>query len=171
MDDLVEQTEKASNKLLHLTSTLASALRNEEDLSVDGPAVDKICPWTNAFALTNTVRLNFDAKDAKGTPVTPEGILKQVLLSSGSSSTVTAAAGIIKSACGIVGMAGVGKTVALQRLAHDKDVRFRFSDGIFFMCDSRTCEDLGDDRREIHCRSHWKLYLLTRRCGLRHALV
>ncbi len=136
MDDLVAQTEKASSKLLQLTSTLASALKIEnklENLAVVETAVDKFCPWTNSPALTDTVKLHFDAKDAEGAPITPEGILKQRVLSSDSSNTVSAAAGVMKSACGVVGMAGVGKTVALLGLAHDTDIRFRFPDGIFFM--------------------------------------
>ncbi len=68
-----------------------------------------------------------------GRPTTPEALLKQSVLSSDSSSTVTAATGVLKSAYGIVGMAGVGKTVALQGLAYDKDVRTRFPDGVLFM--------------------------------------
>ncbi len=47
MDDLVAQTEKASNKLLHLTSTLASALKIEgklENLTFVETAVDNSVP-------------------------------------------------------------------------------------------------------------------------------
>ncbi len=55
------------------------------------------------------------------------------MLSSDSSSTVTAAAGVLKSAYGIVGMAGVGKTVALRALAYDEDVQTRFPDGVLYM--------------------------------------
>ncbi len=55
------------------------------------------------------------------------------MLFSDSSGTVTAAAGVLKSAYGIVGMAGVGKTVALRGLAYDEDVRSRFPDGVVYM--------------------------------------
>ncbi len=65
--------------------------------------------------------------------MTPEGVLKQKVLCSMSSGTVTAAAGVLKEAYAAVGMAGVGKTIALQGLAGDRDIRDRFPDGILYM--------------------------------------
>ncbi len=136
MGNLDAEIERASNKLLHLTSTLASALKidgNLKNLSVVEKSVDKYSPWANAPALTGTVKLDFGAKDAEGNPSSPEGVLKDLVLSRDSSSSVTAAAGVMKSVYCITGMAGVGKTVALRGLAHDKYVRSRFPDGVIFM--------------------------------------
>ncbi len=48
-----------------------------------------------------------------------------------SSSTVTAAAGVM--AYGVVGMVGVGKAVALRGLSSDEGIRHRFSDDILFI--------------------------------------
>ncbi len=70
-------------------------------------------PRTNTSVLTDTVKLGFDAMDAEGRPTTSEAGLKQLVLSCDSSTTVTVAAGVLKSACGIVGMGGVDKAVAL----------------------------------------------------------
>ncbi len=143
MDAVDSQIKEASSKLLHLISILSSALKIEEhqavlvpkidNLRLAAPAKDVYVPRRNTPALTATVKLDFDAKDAEGMPATPEAILKQSVLSSDSSNTVTAATGVMKSAHCIVGMAGVGKTVALRGLAHDKDVRARFPHGIFYM--------------------------------------
>ncbi len=41
--------------------------------------------------------------------------------------------GVLNSAYGVVDMAGVGKTVALQGLAFDEDIQKHFSDGIHYM--------------------------------------
>ncbi len=124
MDALNEQMERASNKLLHLISVLSSALKVEEvlvpnidNLSLVAPNEGVFLPSTNTPALTDAVKLDFDAKDLEGNLCTPEGILKQHVLSRKSSGTVTAAAGVM--AYGEVGMAGVGKTVALLGLASD----------------------------------------------------
>ncbi len=131
MDALNTQMETASNKLLHLISVLSSALKVEEvlvpkidNLSLVSPTEDVFLPSTNTPALTDAVKLDFDAKDLEGNRCTPEGILKQHVLSSESSRNVTAAAGVM--VYGVVGMAGVGKTVALVGLASDREIRDRF---------------------------------------------
>ncbi len=46
---------------------------------------------------------------------------------------VIAAAGALSSAFGVAGMAGAGKTVALQGLASGEDIQKRISDGIQYM--------------------------------------
>ncbi len=135
--------EKASNQLLQLTLALGSSLKIQqhhdallskfENLAVVEPANDVYRPGTNTPGLAATVNLDFISQDEDGRPTTPEGTLKSSVLSSNSSNTVIVAAGVIQPACCIVGMAGVGKTVALQGLAHDEDVQRRFPDGIFFM--------------------------------------
>ncbi len=71
-------------------------------------------PVICALAVSHAVHLDFDSKDAQGEFATPEGVLKHEVLSSTSSATVTAAAGVLNRAFGVVGMAGVGKTIALQ---------------------------------------------------------
>ncbi len=63
------------------------------------------------------------------------------MLSSVSSAAVTLAAGALKPAHDVVGMAGVGKTIALQGLAGDKDVRSRFPDGIQYLSLGQTASD------------------------------
>ncbi len=84
-------------------------------------------------SFSHSVNLNFDGRDAGGQFVTPEGALKHKILSSISTETVTAATGKLNPAHGVVGMAGVGKTIALQGLASDKDIRHRFPDGIQYI--------------------------------------
>ncbi len=139
MDALGAKIEKASKQLPHLNSAL-SALKIEQVLApkIDTPSLAALTegvfvPRTNTPALTGTVKLNFGAKDTEWRPVTPEAILKQSVLSSDSSVTVTAANGVLKSACGVVGMADIGKTVALRGLAYDEDIRTRFPEGVLFM--------------------------------------
>ncbi len=134
---------EASNKLLHLAMGLAGALkvqehqdelaRKMENLRVVQTVKDVYRPGANTPALTDTVNLDFDATDETGKPTTPEGMLKHAILSSDSGRSVTAATGVMRCAYGIVGMAGVGKTVALQGLAYDRDIQVRFNDGIHFM--------------------------------------
>ncbi len=92
-----------------------------------------ISPVICVPAVSHAAHLDFEMKDAVEEFVTPEGALKQKMLSSISSATVTAAAGTLNQAYAFVGMAGVGKTTALQRLAGDKDVRARFPDGIQYI--------------------------------------
>ncbi len=82
---------------------------------------------------SHAVNLDFEARDAEGQFVTPEGVLKYKILSSVSTEAVTAAAGQLNPAHGVVGMAGVGKTIALQGLACDGDIRERFPDGIQYL--------------------------------------
>ncbi len=55
------------------------------------------------------------------------------MLSSVSSRAVSLATGALNPSHGVLGMAGVGKTIALQGLAGDKDVRSRFPDGIQYV--------------------------------------
>ncbi len=136
LDDLDAQMREVSDKLLHLTTGLSSALKIEdklETLTLVEIAIDMFRAGASAPALTDTFELDFDSKDASGNPMTPDGILKLAVLSIDSSSTVTLATRVMKSVCCIVGMAGVGKTVALVGLAHDRDVRIRFPDGVFFI--------------------------------------
>ncbi len=108
--------------------------------------------------------LNFDLKDAEGKPATPEAYLKHYVLAE--ATDVIAAAGVLKRAYGVVGMAAVGKTVALQGLAFDEDIRKHFfgrdplhvtwergNDGI---CGERDCK---------HHEGNWglmKLWILWR---------
>ncbi len=78
-------------------------------------------------SFSHAVNLDFDTRDAGGQFVTPEGVLKHKILSIISTEAITAATGQLSPAHGVVGMAGVGKTIALQGLASDKDIRERFS--------------------------------------------
>ncbi len=130
MNTVEAQIKEASNQLFQLTLALGNALKIQEQFEA---ARDVYQPKCNTPAFTEAVNLDFDGKDESGRPTTPEGILKQTLLSSESSGTVTAAAGVMKPTHGLVGMAGVGKTIALKGLAHDKDVRNRFPDGVLYM--------------------------------------
>ncbi len=78
-------------------------------------------------SFSHAVNLDFDTRDAGGQFVTPEGVLKHKIVSSISTVAITAATGQLNPAHGVVGMAGVGKTIAFQGLACDKDIRERFS--------------------------------------------
>ncbi len=101
------------------------------------------------------------------------------MLSSKSSSTVTAAAGVM--AYGVVGMAGVGKTVALLGLASDREIHDRFPDGILFMAlgQGATLQSVIGELKKIvvltggeqNWRSDWELYCCARCRGFRGALV
>ncbi len=84
-------------------------------------------------AFSHAVSLDFETKDSEGQFVTPEGVLKHKVLSSTSPEDVPVAMGQLRAAYGVVGMAGAGKTIALQGLAGDKDIRQRFPDGIQYM--------------------------------------
>ncbi len=84
-------------------------------------------------SFSHAVNLDFETRDAEGQFATPEGVLKHKILSSFSTEGVTAATGQINSAHGVVGMAGVRKTIALQGLASDKDICQRFPDGIQYI--------------------------------------
>ncbi len=136
MNSVEAKITSASFLLLELTSIVvnrhelqehqAIVLPMLENLAVIETSKDIFRPITNTPALTDVFKLDFDAKDAAGRPTTPEAVLKLSVLSSDSSSSITAAAGVLKSAYSIVGMAGVGKTVALRGLAYDKDVKVAF---------------------------------------------
>ncbi len=82
---------------------------------------------------SHAVNLDFESRDAEGQFITPEGLLKHKILSSISTEAVTAATGQFNPAYGVVGMAGVGKTIALQGLAIDKDILKRFPDGVQYI--------------------------------------
>ncbi len=132
MASVDSQIKDASSKILLLISVLANALKIDNT----GMAENFEAEYrraTSAPALPHTVNLNFDARNEDGTPATPEGILKHAVLSSEFSAAVTAAAGAINPAYGVVGMAGVGKTIALRGLAFDKDIQNRFLDGVHYM--------------------------------------
>ncbi len=84
-------------------------------------------------SFSHAVNLDFETRDAEGQFVTPEGVLKYKILSSISTKTAAAATGAPNPVHGVVGMAGVGKTIALQSLTSDKDIRERFPDGIQYI--------------------------------------
>ncbi len=84
-------------------------------------------------SFSHAVNLDFGTRDAGGQFVTPEGALKHKILSSISTEAITAATGQLNPAHGVVGMAGVGKTIALQGLASDKDIHETFPDGIQYI--------------------------------------
>ncbi len=130
----VEQKVKTAwHKLDRLASELSVSIKID-DLSAKvtaGNAEPKYIPEGSTPSLPHTVSLNFDLKDAEGKPATPEAFLKHYVLADATG--VIAAAGVLNPAYGVVGMAGVGKTVALQGLAFDKDIKKHFSDGIHYM--------------------------------------
>ncbi len=136
MKSMESKIDKAPNHLLHLTMMLSNALKMQENhdiilpkleyFAVSESSKDIFRPATNTPALTDTFSLDFDANDSEWRHTAPEAALKQSVLSSDSSSTDTATSGVLKSAHGIVGMAGVRKTVALRGLAYDNDVRTRY---------------------------------------------
>ncbi len=161
MSSLETKIEYASNKLLHQASVLTDTLNSKETQTILGSKIGshrdetQACYNTllskldelqvaesvqevyrasfNGPAPSHSIILNFDSRDDEGNPNTPEGLLKQSVLHGESSETVTAATGAIKPAYGVLGMAGVGKTVALQGLCHDEEVRVRFHDGIHYL--------------------------------------
>ncbi len=150
------------NHLQHLVGVLSSALMVEENRTCVTSRIDEVrlsldeqqtitaaridgvlstlqamaqnvrevfCPSFLAPVPSHTITLDFDAKDEEGNPTTPEGWLKQSVLSK----VVTVATGSIMPAHSVLGMAGVGKTVALQGLCYNEEVRKQFPDGIYFM--------------------------------------
>ncbi len=132
----------ASIALLLLTSALNNVIVMHEHRTAllprrDIPSLAEIQheayrPIIFVPAPIETVSLNFDGKDAEGRPTTPEAALKQSVVFSVSSSIV-AAGGALSNSYAAVGMAGVGKSVALRGLAYDKDIRSCFPDGVLLM--------------------------------------
>ncbi len=110
-----------------MQSTLGGVRSTLDEMAENAP--EGYCPSFSAPSTSQTITLDFDSKDEKGKPATPEGFLKQSLLNE----VVTAASGEARSAHGVLGMAGVGKTVALQGLCYDKDVKKQFPGGIHYM--------------------------------------
>ncbi len=148
MDSVESLIRDASTQLLQLTLALGNALKIHQQQAIlienlGNPVGERQVPVeigeevyrpaASTPAPTHTVSLDFEAKDEHGNPTTPEGILKHSVMSSISSEVVTVAAGAVTPAYGVLGMAGVGKTVALQGLGHDVDIQTRFYDGIHFM--------------------------------------
>ncbi len=97
-------------------------------------------PVMNAHALSHTVQLDF------GNTCNPEGSLKQLVLyrcfskitvaiggNGEASENVPGVTGAMKSVYGVLGMTGVGTTVALQGFAHDEDAKERFDSGVVYM--------------------------------------
>ncbi len=129
MGTAATQIKNASDKILCLISVLANVHIHRQGLCKPG-AVGTVnrayCRESSTPALPHTIRLNFDQL------TTPEGMLKHYVLSNGSSEIITGAVGMINRAFGVVGMAGVGKTIALQGLAGDEGIRNRFPDGIHY---------------------------------------
>ncbi len=89
-------------------------------------AKEEYLPAISAQSFSLAVNLDFETRDVEGQFVTPEGVLKHKILLSFSTKTAAAAAGVLNPVHGVVGMAGVGKTIALQSLTSDKDIRARF---------------------------------------------
>ncbi len=83
-------------------------------------------------ALPHTVSLNFNLKDAEGTPATPEAFLKHYVLAE--ATDVIAAAGVLNPAYGVVGMAGVGKTVAFAGSCALTKISETFFWTVFIIC-------------------------------------
>ncbi len=102
------QIRDASNDLLHLIVLLAIALKVDKR-TISDSAPEQYRPGISAPAVSHTVHLDFQTKNKQGHFVTPEGVLKQEVLCSASSATVTAAAGALNPVYGAVGMAGVAK--------------------------------------------------------------
>ncbi len=133
MAAMEEQVRNASHDLHRLASELSIliSMGNLGTKRSSTTAEPKYTPEGSTPALPHTVSLNFNVKDAEGKPATPEACLKHYVLAD--ATEVIAAAGVMNPAYGVVGMAGVGKTVALQGLAFDEDVQKHFSDGIHYM--------------------------------------
>ncbi len=126
MNTVEAQLNDASNKLMHLIAIMAIALKIDSRTLLESKS-DEYSPSFCAPAVSHTIKLDFRTRDAHGKFVTPEGALKHKVLSSVSSKSVTYATGVLNPAHGVLGMAGVGKTIALQGLTSDQDVRTRFS--------------------------------------------
>lgn len=116
--------------------------KRSEPLQQHAPSVHMMPATTECYCarhavppLPDNLYLEFDLRNEDGKFCAPEGDLKSVLLLSWSSSGVIAARGAEKPGIvhGASGMAGVGKTMTLIALGHDKDVRDHFSDGILYI--------------------------------------
>ncbi len=157
MASLELKVKESSNQLQHLTTQLTIALNSLEFHNAVIPEFKKLKitdspdevyrPASSAPALPHTVNLNFYARDAGGNFTTPEAMLKHEILSSKSPARVTAATGAVTTAVtlppayGVVGMAGVGKTIALRGLATDDEISLRFPDGVLYMAFGQRAND------------------------------
>lgn len=92
-------------------------------------------PGTNVPSLPDNLHLDFDTRDQDGRFSAPEGDLRFTLLSSTTSNHVIVATGAERPATvhGAAGMSGVGKTISLVALGHDKAVRDQFRYGVLYM--------------------------------------
>lgn len=107
--------------------------------------------------LPDNLFLDFSSQDESGEFCAPEGHLKSKVLKSASSNRVIAARGVGRPEIvhGASGMAGVGKTMSLIALGHDKDLRHHFRDGILYL-------SLGADATvESITRGLYKIMKLT----------
>ncbi len=117
---------------MHLIAKIATALKIDSRALLES----KRDEYTLSFcapAVSHTVHLDFHIKDEHGKFATPECALKRKVPSSVSSRAVKYATGAVNPAHGVLGMAGVGKTIALEGLASDKYVCSLFTDGIQYL--------------------------------------
>lgn len=140
LNGLQPPLQDASSQLLTLSSMMASRLNSQELQDVLAPKLDNLQITGNVEevyreeastpALPQGTTVSLGTKVGTGKHFTAEGMLKESILSSESSSTLTVAEGTLTPTHAAVGMTVDGKTTALQGLAFDEDIRVRFPDGI-----------------------------------------
>lgn len=122
------------HQLTQLCSPVQSDRREYNSRSVFenyGGSVERFRPAFNAPALLPKIRLDFDSKDSNGRFFTPEGKLRHSVFVS-TNTNVTVARGSQSPIHGVSGMAGVGKTIALNGLGHNPKIRSHFTDGVLY---------------------------------------
>ncbi|CDF39140.1 WD40-repeat containing protein [Chondrus crispus] len=87
-------------------------------------AVDKFTPCIHAEHNPDEIYLQLNSRGIDGSPNTCEARLKEAVLSTDRNTSIGATA---------TGKGGVGKTCALRAIAHDDDIKARFSGGVYFM--------------------------------------
>ncbi|CDF38251.1 NB-ARC protein [Chondrus crispus] len=86
--------------------------------------LDVFTPCIHAEHNPDEIYLQLNSRGIDGSPNTCEARLKEAVLSTDRNTSIGATA---------TGKGGVGKTCALRAIAHDDDIKARFSGGVYFM--------------------------------------
>ena len=121
-----EVLEKRKQEAERLHDSVVNQSWKIETHASTAQATDNVLkPSISAEHNPASIYVRLDSRGSDGLPNTCQSRLKAAVLSSGGNAHVPATA---------FGQGGVGKTCALRAIAHDDDIKHRFSGGVYFMC-------------------------------------
>lgn len=134
LDELVNCFERDSRHL-GASSTSIEHQSKAPFVPMMPSTTETYCAGRFVPSLPANVYLEFYSRDETGNFCAPEGNLKATLMSSTAANHIIAARGAEspEPVHGASDMTGVGKTIALIALGHDRDVRDHFRDGVLYM--------------------------------------